>query len=340
MRDALELVMVATAFSCPHCSATLRIQDRALLGRQLNCPDCAGPILIESDGRHGFAAVAAGAAVAQAETPAAEPAAGWKLLATSPAVVGWTVAVGSALGLLAYMNSGGDDEYAVTASGANEIQAGNGETDAASPRLDEADEGETDGVAAAVEEAEREPTDTAATDARREVTESVDEPAAAVQPDESGVAGREADPVSDASTPTSAPAPVVSSSAADPDRADVPPRSASGAFPHSFSTPLEPVVAPKPLDVASALLQPIASYRTTQPVPLQTLLKELQDMAGVPIHADGLAVANKPITVRLQSTSVGDILRVVLEQAGLSYTSNVDGVRLHSAEEPLEGNGP
>lgn len=35
---------------CPHCDAKLRVKDRALVGKQITCPDCHGPIEILSDG--------------------------------------------------------------------------------------------------------------------------------------------------------------------------------------------------------------------------------------------------------------------------------------------------
>lgn len=40
-------------FPCPHCSSRLRLQDRSLRGRTVDCPDCQQPLLIE-DGPDGL----------------------------------------------------------------------------------------------------------------------------------------------------------------------------------------------------------------------------------------------------------------------------------------------
>lgn len=48
--------MHPTRFSCPHCSAPLRVRDRMFVGKRVGCPDCGGPILIAADGPKGFAA--------------------------------------------------------------------------------------------------------------------------------------------------------------------------------------------------------------------------------------------------------------------------------------------
>jgi predicted Zn finger-like uncharacterized protein len=48
--------MHASSFPCPHCSAALRIRDRALIGRQVKCPDCGEPIEIVADGPRTLAA--------------------------------------------------------------------------------------------------------------------------------------------------------------------------------------------------------------------------------------------------------------------------------------------
>ncbi len=39
--------MSGSAFPCPHCSAPLRIKDRALRGRKVDCPDCGEPIVLD-----------------------------------------------------------------------------------------------------------------------------------------------------------------------------------------------------------------------------------------------------------------------------------------------------
>lgn len=40
----------SAALLCPYCAAKLRVKDRALVGKQIECPDCHGPIEICADG--------------------------------------------------------------------------------------------------------------------------------------------------------------------------------------------------------------------------------------------------------------------------------------------------
>ena len=40
--------MQVTSFSCPHCSAILRIRDQKFVGRHVDCPDCGNPFEISS----------------------------------------------------------------------------------------------------------------------------------------------------------------------------------------------------------------------------------------------------------------------------------------------------
>ena len=44
--------MQATSFPCPHCSVTLRLKQRKVVGKQIDCPDCSQPVLIVADGRY------------------------------------------------------------------------------------------------------------------------------------------------------------------------------------------------------------------------------------------------------------------------------------------------
>jgi len=39
-----------SSLPCPYCLVTLRIRDRKLIGRQVDCPDCNSPILVVADG--------------------------------------------------------------------------------------------------------------------------------------------------------------------------------------------------------------------------------------------------------------------------------------------------
>jgi hypothetical protein len=96
---------------------------------------------------------------------------------------------------------------------------------------------------------------------------------------------------------------------------------------------------PQPIDVAAALAQPIAAYRVPEPTELRILLGEIEEMAGVPIlpgpdNADWSdAVFDKAVAVQLRGTTVGEVLQVVLAEAGLAFAIEADTIRIVPAAE-------
>jgi len=99
------------------------------------------------------------------------------------------------------------------------------------------------------------------------------------------------------------------------------------------------------LNVMAALDQPIQRFEQTKPVPLRELLLELEEMAAVPIHADPeqipelAARLERRVTVQLENTTVGEILRAAVKNAGLTYEKKSDGVHLLPEPPPLPGTG-
>jgi hypothetical protein len=99
-----------------------------------------------------------------------------------------------------------------------------------------------------------------------------------------------------------------------------------------------PVVAPVPprvIDIAALLSQKILGYERQQAAPFRVVLREIEEMVGVPIRIDeqqlGAAAdqLEKPITVKkLEETTVGAILQAVVEQAGLAFVVERDGIRI------------
>ncbi len=95
----------------------------------------------------------------------------------------------------------------------------------------------------------------------------------------------------------------------------------------------------KKIDVPAALAQKIQSYGLTRPVPFRSLLLDIEEMAGVPIRFDekelgtAAGLLKKPVTLKtLQETTVGQILRALVEQVGLVYKIEADGIRLQPAK--------
>jgi hypothetical protein len=96
------------------------------------------------------------------------------------------------------------------------------------------------------------------------------------------------------------------------------------------------VLPPPPsYDVERALSQPIVRFSQVRPVPFGTLLKQVEELAGIPVRLDD-AVAQrssdllaKQVSLELSDTNVGEILAALVKQAGLeSRTDESYGVRL------------
>lgn len=97
-----------------------------------------------------------------------------------------------------------------------------------------------------------------------------------------------------------------------------------------------PKPEPKPIDVAGALAQQVLSIKQSKAVPLSQLFVLVEEMAGVPIKYDskelGAAAAalDDYETLDLRDTTVAEILRVLVEKAGLQYDIQTDGIHLYA----------
>lgn len=102
--------------------------------------------------------------------------------------------------------------------------------------------------------------------------------------------------------------------------------------------PLEPEFGPEPLrkpfDLAESLRQPILLFDMPRARPLAEWLPGLSDMVGAPIRfneselgasASGLKTM---VRIRLEKTSVGEILETALKPAGLTFRLEKDHLRL------------
>lgn len=95
--------MQSARSACPHCLVPLRVRDRRLVGRRIDCPDCGRPLQITADGPDGlsiekapaFAAPVATPA-APAETPPVRPSSRFARMLSpiaSPLAIAWSVAL-------------------------------------------------------------------------------------------------------------------------------------------------------------------------------------------------------------------------------------------------------
>jgi DNA-directed RNA polymerase subunit RPC12/RpoP len=102
--------------------------------------------------------------------------------------------------------------------------------------------------------------------------------------------------------------------------------------------PLEPEFAPEPsrkkIDLAQSLRQPVLLYDQPRTRPLHEWLPGIADMVGAPIRFDDaelgapIAGMKTPIRLRLENTTVGEILDSLLKPAGLAYRVETDHIRL------------
>jgi hypothetical protein len=105
--------------------------------------------------------------------------------------------------------------------------------------------------------------------------------------------------------------------------------------------PIEPEFAPEPLappvrkvDLTVSLKQPIARFDQPRSKPLEEVLTSVAEMAGARIAFDrdelGPAAARlaEPTALKLENTTVGDILSGLLRPAGLAYRIEGDHLRV------------
>lgn len=105
--------------------------------------------------------------------------------------------------------------------------------------------------------------------------------------------------------------------------------------------PIDPEFAPEPtapaprkIDLAVSLKQPIARFDQPRSKPLADVLVGVAEMAGAQIAIDrdelGPAGARlaEPVTLKLENTTVGDILTGLLRPAGLAYRVEGDHLKV------------
>lgn len=106
--------------------------------------------------------------------------------------------------------------------------------------------------------------------------------------------------------------------------------------------PLEAEFAPEPaaqprtrrIDIGLSLKQPIVQFDQARSKPLAELLPGMAELVGSPIRYDATELGpaasglKSPVTLRLQNTTVGEILDGLLKPAGLGYRVESDHIRL------------
>lgn len=312
--------MSVVHFQCPLCQAPLRLENRALfVGRTFDCPDCRESLLIEADGSTGVKAKRShtptrrasegteASHVAPSLTRRANhetaskvsdrgvdlqsPKSAWDRLSRRPALLGWIVAALFAVVLLVVVNSG---HQRGVSEADTPVVAENKTPEAAPQELSE-----QNSKTAVEPDPHSPPTNDQSPEEAKPKDNSKQPPSDATK-----------DSPRDSQPPTAAD-PAEKSAAEEPKPVPVPP--APEPAPASFVLSAEAIEA--------KLRQKIARFDQPKPVAFVKLLDTVEELAGVPIVWDLDRVADeqlqKPVTIRLNATTVGEILDTLLKQVGL-----------------------
>ncbi len=116
-----------------------------------------------------------------------------------------------------------------------------------------------------------------------------------------------------------------------------PPANADPKNPGDPPKPIEPAPA-KPVDIDAALAVKIVKFEQLTDTPFKELIFQVEEMCGVPIRrgddVPGAAdeIWSQPVSLRLQNTTVRQILEALLEKISLTYTIEKDHILLHKPQ--------
>jgi hypothetical protein len=284
-------------FSCPYCSAPLRIKNRALIGKRLACPDCGKPILIASAGPRELSLQKVPSKSRSRTTrkktkgkrEKSARLSGWLSILQSPVGISWFVA-----GLLAFMLLLAAWPF------------GNADSQDRSSLQNTQENPSTDNK----------------------------EHQAAEEPDQAKIAKQPNTPDDAVDLKNDVPQPVAAEKPVPLIAEDQEQKPQS--VPHR--DPVAATIPPEPIDVTAALSQPILRYQQKDAVSLRKQLMDVEEMAGVPIRfndserAEESALLDEPVSLLLENTTVGEILKGLLKQVHLEYELGFNEIRIVSSK--------
>lgn len=285
--------------SCPDCGTILRIRDRSFIGREIECPECQTKLVIRLDGERELIAERPKVEKTQKRRPVAQPnvkkagpTLGSKLagMMQSPLVLAWALGIGTTA-FIAIMMLRPNVRF-------------------------------------------RKPA--------KDLVAQAPMPTEAQKPDEPNP-----------ETPGEVPdkAPTVSEdlpkSPESPPDGEIPPPQPPVSVDPVVEKPITPIVTPevtpevkpKPtpvvvkLDVEAMLGQRLKSFETpAQPKSRREIIELLEELLGAPIRyaPDELGEKNldRSISIDLENTTVGGVLKVLLDSAGWEYIVEDNGLRI------------
>ena len=325
--------MTIIQFPCPHCSAPLRMKNRQLVGRVIGCPDCGDPLEIVADGprnvtvrkpeagKPGQASLATAIpsqsnratrnSMSQRSLSAVESHNDKSRLGSlmsacltglmTPVGISWTVAGGGALVILVFL--------VLPASEPDQTET--------PPNVLEDSIAETESPAV--------PVGNGVQPEAAPVSAQHAPPAKSTESNDSRITEAESSPPQEAATPDFPPSP------------EPPPPAVAEIPDFEDAPPIPPARPPKTVDIAAALKQSILRFEQAKPVPLSSLLLQIEELIGAPIDYESREFAElspkleADVTLKLERTNVERILQGLLDQVGLSYEILPDRIRLHVA---------
>ena len=293
--------------SCPACGTTLRVRDRSFVGRQIDCPDCQAPLIIKVDDARQFVAERFQPQKVKSATTAAPAASrfgnglGKQLagLLHSPLVMAWALAIGVTAFLAILMLRPAVRFRQPAAGQTPPIVAAEPDTHHSAPEPEKN-------------------TDVAS-------NPNVRSPAA--------IAENPAVPATNIAKPENPSLPLNSNSIPPVDPAALNPNPVAitpTAAQDSQTKPLVPI--PAKIDIDGLLKQRLQGFATKTPVSRQKIIDQLEEMLGAPIHYDRAELGEKnlahPVSLSLETTTVGGVLKALLDGAGWEFVIENDGLRL------------
>ena len=295
--------------SCPECGTTLRVRDRSFVGRVIECPDCRVKLTLKLDDSRTLVAERAKAESVRKPSPRlVSSVAGFGSalrdkvggIAKSPLALAWALAIGlTAFAAILMLRP--------TVRFRTPTPAGE-----QPPSL--AVTTPADGKTSLESQPE-----TGATEPRP--TESPLHANPNQTPNE---------PVAGTTIPEITPAPIPS----------VPPEVPPTDKPNTVVTvpAVTPDTNPKPvpvavkIDVDALLKQRLQKFETNQPRSRLQMIELVEELLGAPIRYDrgelGEKNLERTISIDLESTTVGGVLKVIVEPAGWEYVVEDNGLRL------------
>ncbi len=297
--------------SCPECGTTLRVRDRSFVGRVIECPDCRVKLTITLDDARTLVAERAKAEPVPKSSPRLESSVarfGSALrdkisgIAQSPLALAWALAIGLTAFAAILMLRPAVRFRTPTSTGEQSPSL------AVTTPADGQSSPENNPVTDATEP--RPPESPSQTDANPGQTPN--------------------EPVAGTTVPEITPAPIPS----------VPPEVTPTDKPNTVAivpavnpdTNLKPVPVAVKIDVDALLKQRFQKIETNRPQSRLQMIELVEELLGAPIRYDrdelGEKNLERTITINLETTTLGGVLKVIVESAGWEYVVEDNGLRL------------